>query len=53
MGIGAVCVMFGVLWLRALARVRRNIMERVALSRHVDAAYLSLTPEEAALVLEV
>ncbi len=33
--IGATCVMFALLWQRAMARVRRNVCERAAAQRHI------------------
>ena len=40
--LGAICVMFGTLWLRAMARVRANVGERALLSRRIAALLSSL-----------
>ena len=42
--LGAICAMFGVLWLRAMARVRVHIGERASLSRHVTSVLKGLSP---------
>ena len=41
------CILLGVLWRRALARVRRNIGERAAAVRHIAQVQASLSLEEA------
>ena len=40
--LGAICVMFGTLWFRAMARVRANVGERALLSRRIAALLSSL-----------
>ena len=40
--LGAICVMFGTLWFRAMARVRANVGERALLSRRITALLSSL-----------
>ncbi len=42
--LGAICCMFGMLWLRALVRVRSNVCQRAALSRGVNSVLAGLDP---------
>ena len=50
--LGAICVMFGTLWFRAMARVRANVGERALLSRRIAALLSSLETDTKELVLD-
>ncbi len=47
-----VCAMFGVLWHRAMARVRRNVMERSAAQRHVADVQSALPLDKAVVAVK-
>ena len=50
--LGAICIMFGTLWFRAMARVRANVGERALLSRRIAALLSSLETDTKELVLD-
>ena len=50
--LGAICVMFGTLWFRAMARVRANVGERALLSRRIAALLSSLDADTKEWVLD-
>jgi hypothetical protein len=50
--LGAICIMFGTLWFRAMARVRANVGERALLSRRIAALLSSLDADTKGRVLD-
>ncbi len=48
--LGICCIAFGVLWIRALGRVRRNIVQRTGIARHVAQVFESLSFEQSVVV---
>ncbi len=43
--IGGICIMFGILWFRAVERVRASVIERMTVARHVNEALTGLCVE--------
>jgi hypothetical protein len=43
--LGCICIMFGILWFRAVERVRANVIERTTVARNVKAAMTALSTE--------
>ncbi len=41
----AICTVLAALWFRALTRVRRNVLERASVARHVTAVVTSLNKQ--------